>query len=92
MALLAPIAVSLGLMLFFGGVAVFVMPGLIRAVMPRLPEQQQPYVLLGAVLSLAIGLVYRSATSSARRICSASSSLVSAFAPPNMFMWCGPSR
>ena len=40
-------------MLFFGGVAVFVMPGLIRAVMPRLPEQQQPYVLLGAVSSVA---------------------------------------
>ena len=52
-ALLTPIAVSLGLMLFFGGVAVFVMPGLIRAVMPRLPEQQQPYVLLGAVSSVA---------------------------------------
>ena len=40
-------------MLFFGGVAVFVMPGLIRAAMPRLPEQQQPYVLLGAVSSVA---------------------------------------
>ena len=52
-AMLAPIAVSLGLMLVFGGVAVLVMPSLIRAVMPRLPEQQHPYVLLGAVLALA---------------------------------------
>ena len=52
-ALLAPIAVSLGLMLLFGGVAVFVMPGLIRAVMPRLQEHQQPYVLLGAVSLVA---------------------------------------
>ena len=50
-ALMAPIAVSLGLMLFFGGVAVFVMPGLISFVMPRIPQQQQPYVLLGAVSS-----------------------------------------
>ena len=52
-ALMAPIAVSLGLMLFFGGVAVFVMPGLISFVMPRIPQQQQPYVLLGAVSSPA---------------------------------------
>ena len=52
-ALMAPIAVSLGLMLFFGGVAVFVMPGFISFVMPRLPEQQQPYLLLGAVRSPA---------------------------------------
>ena len=44
-------------MLFFGGLAVFVMPGLISIAMPRLPEEQQPYVLLGAVLYLAIGLV-----------------------------------